>query len=154
MIFLTADRPLACLVVHWLLFTLPFVFVRSAPHGPRSHPGKLPDNEVVMAHPSVSRSHALLVVDKTLGAFLIDLGASNGSFVDGRVSKRECPLPLSQFLFDHTTRFVLCLYVLLKKANGTLCYGCLIIVSLNHMCVCVFFCRVAQTLTLAANGKD
>lgn len=47
--------------------------------------GKLPDNEVVMAHPSVSRSHALLVVDKSLGAFLIDLGASNGSFVDGRV---------------------------------------------------------------------
>lgn len=47
--------------------------------------GKLPENEVVMAHPSVSRSHALLVVDRTLGAFLIDLGASNGSFVDGRV---------------------------------------------------------------------
>lgn len=38
-----------------------------------------------MAHPSVSRSHALLVVDKDLGAFLVDLGASNGSFVDGRV---------------------------------------------------------------------
>ena len=51
--------------------------------------GKLPDNEVVMAHPSVSRSHALLVVDKTLGAFLIDLGASNGSFVDGRVNEAD-----------------------------------------------------------------
>lgn len=48
--------------------------------------GKLADNEVVMAHPSVSRSHALLVVDRTLGAFLVDMGASNGSFLDGRVS--------------------------------------------------------------------
>ena len=47
--------------------------------------GKLTDNEVVMAHPSVSRSHALLVVDRTFGAFLVDLGASNGSFLDGRV---------------------------------------------------------------------
>lgn len=51
--------------------------------------GKLADNEVVMAHPSVSRSHALLVVDRSLGAFLVDLGASNGSFVDGRVSESE-----------------------------------------------------------------
>eukprot|EP00752_Nemacystus_decipiens_P007171 g6421.t1 len=56
--------------------------------------GKLPDNEVVMAHPSVSRSHALLVVDKTLGAFLIDLGASNGSFVDGRRITPYVPEPI------------------------------------------------------------
>lgn len=47
--------------------------------------GKLADNEVVMAHPSVSRFHALLVIDKALGAFLVDQGASNGSFVNGRV---------------------------------------------------------------------
>lgn len=41
-----------------------------------------------MAHPSVSRSHALIVVDRLLGAHLVDLGTSNGSFVDGRV---RCP---------------------------------------------------------------
>lgn len=45
-----------------------------------------------MAHPSVSRSHALLVVDKKLGAFLVDLGASNGSFVDGRVRQPSKPV--------------------------------------------------------------
>lgn len=82
---------------------------------PRSRSGKLPDNEVVMAHPSVSRSHALLVVDKTLGAFLIDLGASNGSFVDGRVSN-------AKFLSVHTKPdfvflVLFCLYLLLKKGR-------------------------------------
>ena len=51
--------------------------------------GKLTDNDVVMAHPSVSRFHALLVIDKALGAYVVDLGTSNGSFVDGRVSPRE-----------------------------------------------------------------
>ncbi|CAM9331677.1 unnamed protein product [Ectocarpus sp. 8 AP-2014] len=56
--------------------------------------GKLADNEVVMAHPSVSRSHALLVVDRSLGAFLVDLGASNGSFVDGRRISPYVPEPI------------------------------------------------------------
>ncbi|CAM9232973.1 unnamed protein product [Ectocarpus fasciculatus] len=56
--------------------------------------GKLADNEVVMAHPSVSRSHALLVVDRSLGAFLVDLGASNGSFVDGRRLSPYVPEPV------------------------------------------------------------
>ncbi|CAN0464354.1 unnamed protein product [Hapterophycus canaliculatus] len=49
-----------------------------------------------MAHPSVSRSHALLVVDRKYGAFLIDLGASNGSFVDGRVGAAFLILPSSR----------------------------------------------------------
>lgn len=48
-----------------------------------------------MAHPSVSRSHALLVVDRSFGAFLVDLGASNGSFVDGRVSESKPSLCIS-----------------------------------------------------------
>lgn len=48
-------------------------------------PGKLEENEVVMAHPSISRSHALVVLDQAHGAFLVDLGASNGTFVDGKV---------------------------------------------------------------------
>eukprot|EP00904_Undaria_pinnatifida_P012455 jgi/Undpi1/833/HiC_scaffold_10.g04297.m1 len=56
--------------------------------------GKLTDNEVVMAHPSVSRSHALLVVDRTFGAFLVDLGASNGSFLDGRRVTPYVPEPV------------------------------------------------------------
>lgn len=52
-----------------------------------------------MAHPSVSRSHALLVVDRTLGAFLVDLGASNGSFVDGRVYKADISAFVSLLFF-------------------------------------------------------
>lgn len=75
----------------WYVICLSFLFVCCFVSTNFVHSGKLPDNEVVMAHPSVSRSHALLVVDKTLGAFLIDLGASNGSFVDGRVSKQPPP---------------------------------------------------------------
>ncbi|CAM9495402.1 unnamed protein product, partial [Laminaria digitata] len=56
--------------------------------------GKLADNEVVMSHPSVSRSHALLVVDRDFGAFLVDLGASNGSFLDGRRVTPYVPEPV------------------------------------------------------------
>ncbi|CAM9205884.1 unnamed protein product, partial [Discosporangium mesarthrocarpum] len=46
--------------------------------------GKLPENDVLMQHPSVSREHALLVVDRDIGACLVDLGASNGCFVNGK----------------------------------------------------------------------
>lgn len=66
-----------------------------------------------MAHPSVSRSHALLVVDKTLGAFLIDLGASNGSFVDGRVNEADNCRLMSFALFVCFAA-IFCLCVLLR----------------------------------------
>lgn len=46
--------------------------------------GKLPENDVVIAHPSSSRLHALVVVSERYGPLLVDLEAPNGTFLDGR----------------------------------------------------------------------
>lgn len=46
--------------------------------------GKLPENDVVIAHPSSSRLHALVVVSARYGPLLVDLEAPNGTFLEGR----------------------------------------------------------------------
>ncbi|MBQ7280651.1 MAG: FHA domain-containing protein [Bacteroidales bacterium] len=49
--------------------------------------GKLPDNNIVIDNPKVSRHHAKIVMDK-LGIYtLVDLQSTNGSYVNGRKVK-------------------------------------------------------------------
>jgi len=45
--------------------------------------GKADDSDVVALHPSVSRTHAIVVADKTKRLFIVDLQSSNGTSVDG-----------------------------------------------------------------------
>jgi DNA-binding NtrC family response regulator len=54
--------------------------------------GSAPECEVTVAHPSVSRRHARLVVSAE-GVSLADLGSRNGTLVDGRRLDRE-PIPV------------------------------------------------------------
>ncbi len=46
--------------------------------------GKLAENDVVVAHPSTSRLHALIVVSERYGPLLVDAEAPNGTFLDER----------------------------------------------------------------------
>lgn len=53
--------------------------------------GRSTSNDVVISHPSVSRSHAAIVVDE--GAMrLVDLQSQNGTFLNGVAVKGEVPL--------------------------------------------------------------
>ena len=48
------------------------------------HPKK---TDVILRHPSISRVHAALVVDRNMQVLLIDLGSRAGTFVSEPVSK-------------------------------------------------------------------
>jgi serine phosphatase RsbU (regulator of sigma subunit) len=43
----------------------------------------LPENDLVLAHPFVSRRHAELIVDASGGCFVLDQGSRHGTFVNG-----------------------------------------------------------------------
>jgi len=45
--------------------------------------GRLPENDLVLAHPFVSRRHAELTVDEG-HCFIVDLGSRHGTFVNGK----------------------------------------------------------------------
>jgi len=45
--------------------------------------GALPEKcEIVLSHPSISRQHAAIIIDKNIGVALIDLGSKEGSKVN------------------------------------------------------------------------
>ena len=48
-----------------------------------SHVGKSDECHVEALHPTISRQHMLLAVDRSLGPFIVDLNSSNGTFVAG-----------------------------------------------------------------------
>ena len=56
--------------------------------------GKSDDNDIVLGHPTTSRFHALLVVDRLQGLVLVDLRAANGTRVNGNVIKPLTPVTL------------------------------------------------------------
>lgn len=56
--------------------------------------GKSSDNDILLDHPTASRLHALLVVDKERGLMLVDLKAANGTRVDGEVVTPFVPVKL------------------------------------------------------------
>jgi hypothetical protein len=57
--------------------------------------GKSDDNDVLLDHPTASRFHALLVVDRTRGLVLLDLRAANGTRVDGHPIQPMIPVALT-----------------------------------------------------------
>ena len=56
--------------------------------------GKLDDNDVVTEHPTTSRRHAVLLVDKVKGPVLIDLHSPNGTFVNKERIEPFVPVPV------------------------------------------------------------
>jgi ABC-type multidrug transport system ATPase subunit/pSer/pThr/pTyr-binding forkhead associated (FHA) protein len=56
---------------------------------PLVHVGRAPENDLVLAHPTVSQRHARLQRNADGSILVVDLGSTNGTFVDGeRVSSR------------------------------------------------------------------
>lgn len=54
--------------------------------------GRHPYNDILLDHITVSRSHCLLTLDAT-GMTLTDLGSTNGTYVNGRLSESTTILP-------------------------------------------------------------
>eukprot|EP00828_Plagiopyla_frontata_P008309 TRINITY_DN14137_c0_g1_i7.p2 TRINITY_DN14137_c0_g1~~TRINITY_DN14137_c0_g1_i7.p2 ORF type:complete len:570 (+),score=85.50 TRINITY_DN14137_c0_g1_i7:393-2102(+) len=56
--------------------------------------GKLSTCEICMAHNSISRHHAVIIVDQNLGVCLIDVGSKSGSFVNQQKLGENLPFKL------------------------------------------------------------
>lgn len=57
--------------------------------------GRSEDAHVLAEHPSISRKHAILIAEAKRGLILLDLGTSNGTFVDGVRVSPLLPISLS-----------------------------------------------------------
>jgi tetratricopeptide (TPR) repeat protein len=67
---------------------------REIPLGARAVLGRDPDCDVVLDDASVSRRHAVLVLDGKGGCRLRDLASANGTFLDGiRIGQNGVPVP-------------------------------------------------------------
>ena len=63
--------------------------------------------DVVLAHPSISRRHACLLVDESLGPTLVDLYSKAGTFVQGTAVKQGEAVPINsgeELSFGDSTR--------------------------------------------------
>ena len=58
----------------------------------RNMVGRLPDNDVVIASPYVSRRHCAILVFSNGGCGIQDLGSTDGVYVDGERIKHPVPL--------------------------------------------------------------
>lgn len=56
--------------------------------------GQFPQCDLNLAHPSISRLHAIIVVDESLGVILIDLRSKGGTKLDGDLLKDNIPYRL------------------------------------------------------------
>lgn len=56
--------------------------------------GQFPQCDLVLAHPSISRLHAIIIVDQSLGVILIDLRSKGGTKLDGDLLKDNIPYRL------------------------------------------------------------
>jgi predicted NAD-dependent protein-ADP-ribosyltransferase YbiA (DUF1768 family)/pSer/pThr/pTyr-binding forkhead associated (FHA) protein len=57
--------------------------------------GALPTSDVELAHPSVSRYHAIIAHDKNLGVILVDLRSKAGTLLDGDLVRDHIPYRLT-----------------------------------------------------------
>lgn len=58
--------------------------------------GVLPTSDVVLTHPSISRQHLVILVDKTLGVVIVDLGSKAGTFVNSERIEQHIPRELKK----------------------------------------------------------
>ena len=56
--------------------------------------GLLPDSDLVLAHPSISRLHAIIICDKKLGIILVDLRSKSGTKLDDVLIQDHIPYRL------------------------------------------------------------
>lgn len=56
--------------------------------------GMIPQCDLVLQHPSISRLHAVILVDSSLGVILIDLRSKGGTKLDGDLLKDNIPYRL------------------------------------------------------------
>lgn len=58
--------------------------------------GTLKTNDVVLAHQSISRNHAVLIIEQNIGVSLMDLQSKSGSLVDNVKLEHHIPYRLKQ----------------------------------------------------------
>lgn len=58
--------------------------------------GKAVDNDILLDHPTASRFHAMLLVDRVRGLLLLDLRAANGTRVDSKPISPLVPVELGK----------------------------------------------------------
>ena len=58
--------------------------------------GTLKTNDVVLAHQSISRNHAVLIIEQKIGVSLIDLESKSGTFLDNVKLEHHVPYRLKQ----------------------------------------------------------
>ena len=56
--------------------------------------GTLKTNDVIMAHQSISRNHAVIIIDQKLGPCLIDLHSKSFTYIDGKRMEAHLPYKL------------------------------------------------------------
>ena len=57
--------------------------------------GKSQDNEVIISNNFISKTHAKLHIDQQGSLFIIDLGSTNGTFINGRRIESNVKIPVS-----------------------------------------------------------
>jgi predicted NAD-dependent protein-ADP-ribosyltransferase YbiA (DUF1768 family)/RNA recognition motif-containing protein len=68
--------------------------VESLPKQPVLLLGALQTNNLVLAHPSISRIHLSIMVSKSQGPVIVDLGSKAGTFVNGERVQGHIPQPI------------------------------------------------------------
>lgn len=53
--------------------------------------GKHPENDIIVSHPSVSRTHAMVIADCNKGLVLLDMESTHGTRIDGTAVKPYYP---------------------------------------------------------------
>lgn len=57
--------------------------------------GTIPNSDFVLAHPSISRRHACILIDEDKGPLIIDLGSKSGTFLNGERLNENFPYEIS-----------------------------------------------------------
>lgn len=56
--------------------------------------GQLKTNDVILAHPSISRNHACVICDSNQNALIVDLGSKGGTFINQQPVEELTAIPI------------------------------------------------------------
>jgi len=59
-------------------------FLSFKPGGRRLNVGRVADNDLVLNHPSISKIHAAILMNREGTLLVSDTGSTNGTFINGR----------------------------------------------------------------------